>query len=434
MDSTPPSHLTKSASRLAQMVLDADFDGSEAEQILQFSVDFGPSSPERKPPSPTPSKLSLKKPTISLPLKEVLLLSPSPVRRSKTRLSDRLEMADDPIADPGCRRRCKTKTGPLGVMGCTPSPRASRRSRRRYEQEIREERDLGIADESVKPPKRRISKRSKKEKLSLVPLVPSSSAACRMENDGDQSGLDGIGKVISDLIMWRDVAKSTLWFGFGCVCFLSSCFTKGLDFSMFKVISQLGLLVLGVSFFSNTIHQRDNAEKLRDYKLKEDDILRVARVVLPALNHGISKTREFFSGEPSMTLKVALVLIIGAEYGHLLTPRRLFAIGFFTSFTAPKLYSLYSAQLDKAVEHSKWRLLEAWQACSHKKIAAASAATAFWNLTSLKIRIFAAFISLVILRYSRQYSEANFERREVVVGQEEQLQQALVVVEAHSKK
>lgn len=41
-----------------------------------------------------------------------------------------------------------------------------------------------------------------------------------------------------------------------------------------------------------------------------------------------------------------------------------------------------------AAEYLKWWFLEAWGTCSHKKIVAASAATAFWNLSSMKTRIF----------------------------------------------
>lgn len=40
-------------------------------------------------------------------------------------------------------------------------------------------------------------------------------------------------------------------------------------------------------------------------------------------------------------------------------------------------------------------MLEAWWACSHKKIVAASIATAFWNLTSIRTRIFAGKADLV---------------------------------------
>lgn len=45
-----------------------------------------------------------------------------------------------------------------------------------------------------------------------------------------EGDLERIRENINDLIMWRDVAKSTLWFGFGCLCFLSSCFAKGFSF------------------------------------------------------------------------------------------------------------------------------------------------------------------------------------------------------------
>ncbi|XP_035841626.1 reticulon-like protein B17 isoform X1 [Helianthus annuus] len=84
--------------------------------------------------------------------------------------------------------------------------------------------------------------------------------------------------------------------------------------------------------------------------------------------------------------------IVASEYGHIATFKRLCALGFFIGFTGPKLYSLYSDQICKKV----------WSGCSHKKIVAASAATTFWNLTSIKTRIFAAFISLVIFRWCRQ--------------------------------
>jgi len=52
---------------------------------------------------------------------------------------------------------------------------------------------------------------------------------------------------------------------------------------------------------------RNNIEKKRDLKLKEDDIFRLAKAILPATNLAISKTREIFSGEPSMTLKVTIL-------------------------------------------------------------------------------------------------------------------------------
>lgn len=315
-------------------------------------------------------------------------------------------MADDPSDH---RRRCKIRTSSNGLPACF-SPRNLRRSRRRIDTE---ERDILGVDEVIKPRRRRNSGKSKKEKLASAP-----SHALSKGNDGEEHAFDRLGQLIWELIMWRDAAKSSLWFGFGCLCFLSSCFTKGLTISFFSVISQLGLLFLAASFITNSLHQRENIPKNVDVSLKEDDLMRVIRVLLPALNLVISKTRELFSGEPSMTLKVALFLLVGSEYGHLLTLWRICALGFFTSFTAPKLYSSYAVQIGSTAEQCKSRVLEAWRACYHKKIVAASAATVFWNLSSLKTRIFAAFISLVILRYYRQLSETKLEEEPTPMEEE----------------
>ena len=164
---TPPYHRsdpksrTKSSSRLART------GDKNSEEPLCISLDLVPSPTK----SVSPSALSLRSPT-SLPLRELLLLSPSPLRKSKTRLTDRLEMADE-FVEPaaGLRKRCKTRGAQVGMLA---SPRNSRRSRRRSEMEIREDRETGLVEEVVKPRKRRNSGRSKKEKLSLVSSVPSS--------------------------------------------------------------------------------------------------------------------------------------------------------------------------------------------------------------------------------------------------------------------
>ncbi|XP_031742473.1 reticulon-like protein B17 isoform X2 [Cucumis sativus] len=328
MDFTPPSHRsdprsrTKSSSRLAV----------EADQTPHFSVD-AISSPRRKTPSPS--------------IQDILFLSPSTVGKSRSRLVDRFEMNDEVPEPAVSRRRCRNRGPQLGLMGCA-SPRSIRRSRRRSEVETREERDLCLAEEFVKARKRKQSGRSKKEKLSLVPVpsTPSSSTTPKLDND-ENGSLDQIGQLITDLIMWKDVAKSSLWFGLGSLFFFSTCFTRGVSFSIFSAISQLGLLFLGLAFVSNSICQRNNDEKKhKDFKLKEDDIKRLVKLVLPAANFAIFKIRELFCGEAEMTLKVAPFLILGAEYGYLITLRRLCAIGFFSSFSVPKLYTCYQIQIN----------------------------------------------------------------------------------------
>ncbi|KAG5033043.1 hypothetical protein JHK82_016605 [Glycine max] len=47
----------------------------------------------------------------------------------------------------------------------------------------------------------------------------------------------------------------------------------------------------------------NEVEEKREIKLIEDDILRLAKLIIPALDFAISRMRVLFSGEPSMTLK-----------------------------------------------------------------------------------------------------------------------------------
>ncbi|CAN8257519.1 unnamed protein product [Cochlearia groenlandica] len=289
------------------------------------------------------------------------------VPKSKIRLADRFsEMASE---DAVARKRGKPKGGG-GQKGLLGSHMNLRRSKRRSDSVEDKEANvvLVIDDITVKPRKR---KTNKDNHTYIV--------------DESQSDFSRIGEIISDLVMWRDVAKSTLWFGLGCLCFLSSCFSKGLTF---------------IRYIMDNKDMKKKKKKVSH--VSEDDVLRLARRFLPATNFVISKTSELFSGEPSMTLKVTPFLLIGAEYGHLITPWRLSAFGFFLSFTIPKLYSCYTYQISQKVERVNTRIGEAWEVCSHKKILVGSAVTAFWNLTSIRTRVFTIFIILVIFQYRRQ--------------------------------
>ncbi|CAA7050142.1 unnamed protein product [Microthlaspi erraticum] len=409
MDSTTPPSLRsnpRSASRLARV--NNTLIKSDRESPIP-SLDLVLSSPKKyDTPYPSPASL-INSPSSPVTLREILLLSPSPLRKSRTRLSNRFDMeAADAVA-----RRYKTKGGQNGLLG-SASPRSCRRSRRRSEivVETKEEKELPIValtdEKPQKPRKQKKTGRSKKEKHISIPSLPSDQ-----NEEVCQGDLERIRENLSDLIMWRDVAKSTLWFGFGCICFLSSCFAKGFHFSVFSAISHLGLLFLGVSFLSNTLRQRLTEEAVRrELKLSEEDVLRVARRMLPFTNLAISKTSELFSGEPAMTLKVAPFVLLGAEYGYLITLWRLCAFGFFLSFTVPKLYSCYASQINQKVESAQKRIVEAWAICTHKKFVAGSLITAFWNLTSLKIRVFTVFIIVVVIRYRRQNLQLDSKEEE----------------------
>ncbi|KAH7859147.1 hypothetical protein Vadar_032199 [Vaccinium darrowii] len=95
---------------------------------------------------PTFVILSLSPTPPSHPPREILLLSPSPLRKSKTRLADRLvDAVEEPVVvEPvGSRRKCKNRNGSMGFFVCG-SPMNGRRSRRRLEPDVQEERDLGV--------------------------------------------------------------------------------------------------------------------------------------------------------------------------------------------------------------------------------------------------------------------------------------------------
>ncbi|CAJ2660527.1 unnamed protein product [Trifolium pratense] len=337
--------------------------------------------------------------------------SPSPLKKSRTRLSDRLEMATDESPEPSTvKRRGRTRTTQINNARKPRKPRSS-------EAEIREENNkdavavTGLIEEIGKPRKRK---------------------GIEEENGVD---FDRIGQLVSDLVMWKDVSKSTFWFGIGSLCLLSSCFSQGFNFSIVSAVSQLAILILGVSFLSNSISQSETVEEKCYVKLKEDDVLRLARLILPALNFAISKTRVLFSGEPSMTLKVIPFLLLGAEFGHLITIRRLCAIGFFVSFTVPKLYSCYTSQIDKRAEGLKLLLLDTWCACTHKKKVMAFILLTFWNLSSIKTRIFTAFMLLVLFRYLKQHVVQQLQDGEAQVGGEkEQQKESVVAAETEEKE
>ncbi|XP_013599100.1 PREDICTED: reticulon-like protein B18 isoform X2 [Brassica oleracea var. oleracea] len=393
--STPPSRLARRNNTTTLVKTNGDSPIPSLDLVL--------SSPKSNDTPLYPSPASLYSPSSPVTLREILLLSPSPLRKSRTRLANRFEMEAAEAA-----RRCKTKGGQSGLLG-SASPRSCRRSRRRSEVVVVEEETkpvvVVLTDEKMtKPRKHKKTGRSKKEKQSSLPS--SDLNVC----EGD---LERIRENINDLIMWRDVAKSTLWFGFGCLCFLSSCFAKGFSFSVFSAVSHVGLLYLGVSFLSHSLRQRVIEEtEGREVKVSEEDVLRVARRMLPITNLVISKMTQLFSGEPAMTLKVAPFALIGAEYGYLITLWRLFALGFFLSFTVPKLYSSYASQINQKVENAQKRIVEAWGICTHKKFVAGSMITAFWNLTSLKIRFFTVFIIVVVIRYKRQNVQLDSEEDE----------------------
>ncbi|KAG6505023.1 hypothetical protein ZIOFF_037371 [Zingiber officinale] len=301
--SAEPRHRSKSASRIVIAT------ASDENQIIPFLA----TPPSRKHNSPLLSPS---------PLQDIVLLSPSPHLKPKRRSAAAAAIEDGSPQAGGtpCGRRKSRAAAAMVLMGCASSPRKGRRARRRLEKDVvREERDLGhLADgDGVGNGRVRITRRSR-ERSSLVTSVPPPSPI---------------------------TAKSSLWFGLGTLFFLSSCFSKDFSFSMISAMSHLGLAILGLAFFKDSIPQRQQLNVRSKVQITDEDILRAAQVILPLANVAFAKIQEIFCGDPLRTLQVAPVLLSGAMYGHLITLRRLIATCFFVSFTLPKFYSCYSHQI-----------------------------------------------------------------------------------------
>ncbi|XP_078177009.1 reticulon-like protein B18 [Carex rostrata] len=405
--------------------------------------------PSRKKPSISPSPLHLSNYlSASIPLQE--LLSSSPKRRPKSSRGMIHEEAHEPLVNLTPRKKRRGRATAMVVAaasgfpgGCVASPRAGRRARRRLDKEVvvvREEREkekeLGNGEEEggVKGRRKRQCKTKKaaqvgepREDLSIVPFVPPAkdtqkdSAAC---NEGDNSNV-GLCDCLYELIMWKDVAKSTLWFGLGSIFFLSTSFSKDFNFSLISTFCHLGIFILALAFLRDSIPQRPELKPATRFQFTEEDILSVSRVMLPIANEAISMVKLLFSGDPSTTIKVLPILLFGAKYGHLITLWRLSAAGFFFSFTLPKLYHSYSEKINRGVDNVTHRVVEAWRNCHRKKFVAASVATMFWNLFSIKTRIIAAFVSIVIIRYHHQQYKGEDRHNEGIEIKEDENNQAM---------
>ncbi|ONK66371.1 uncharacterized protein A4U43_C06F7070 [Asparagus officinalis] len=314
---------------------------------------------------------------------ETLNLTPKPSSsKRKPRPSKKIPTNDSPpnqSAAPRRKRKARISTA-ASAAGASPGNR--RRTRRRLEkvivakQENENENELvAVGNDILKC----------KQQLGLV--------ASKIEEDNAW-------EKIMELLMWKNVAKSTLWFGSGSIFFLSSCFSKDSNFSIISAASHVGLLSLGVAFLKDSLLQwQQQKPRVGKLQFSEEDFLCAARVILPTTNAVLAKCQRIFSGEPSMTLKVAPIFLFTAKYGHLITPWRLLATAFFLSFTLPKLYSSYSEKIGQPVEEVKSYVKGAWESCPRKKLVATCTAMILWNLSSFKMRIFAGFMSLVMLRH-----------------------------------
>ncbi|XP_059276523.1 reticulon-like protein B21 isoform X7 [Lycium ferocissimum] len=207
-----------------------------------------------------------------------------------------------------------------------------------------------------------------------------------------------------DLVMWRNVSKSALVFGIGTFVIISSSYTQDLNISFISVLSCLGLVYLAAIFlFRSLIHRRavDIGES-SEYVVGEEEAVWILKLILPFINEFLLKIRALFSGDPSTTMKMAVLLFLLAKFGSYITIWKLSKLGFFGVFVIPKVCSSYSTQLTSYGTFLIMYIRDAWESCNHKKAVGFAIFTLVWNFSSIIARIWAVFMLYVGFRYYQQ--------------------------------
>ncbi|KAF8102547.1 hypothetical protein N665_0198s0247 [Sinapis alba] len=207
-----------------------------------------------------------------------------------------------------------------------------------------------------------------------------------------------------DLVMWRDASRSALVFGLGTFLIVSSSYANDLNFSFISVVAYMGLIYLGVMFVFKTLIRRGvvEEERHRGVGVREEDVKRILRLIMPYLNESLLQLRALFSGDPSTTLKMGVVLFVLARCGSSITLWNLAKFGFLGAFTVPKIFVSYSTHFSAYGTFWVRRFRDAWESCSHKRAVALALFTLVWNLSSVVARVWAAFMLFVAFRYYQQ--------------------------------
>ncbi|XP_073278993.1 uncharacterized protein [Primulina huaijiensis] len=218
----------------------------------------------------------------------------------------------------------------------------------------------------------------------------------------------------ADLIMWRDVAKSSFVFGIGTFAIISSSHTKDLNISFISVVSYLGLAYLVVNFLFRSLISRGTIgnNTIEDYVIGEEEAIWVIKLVLPYLNEFLLKLRALFSGDPATTMKLAVLLFVLARCGSSITLWKMAKLGFIGVFTVPKVCSSYSVQITAYGTFWIRRFSDAWESCSHKKAVGFAIFSLVWNLSSVIARIWAVFMLYVAFKCYQHFLRRDDCRRE----------------------
>lgn len=214
-------------------------------------------------------------------------------------------------------------------------------------------------------------------------------------------------QVTVDIFTWTNVPRSALSFGVGCSCILWNSLVQDTRYSAINVSAHLGLLCLAAAFFKSTfVNGSTSSSSSSIPTITEADALKLIRLFLPTINALLRKSAELFSGEPTVTLKVAVVLWLLAQAGYRMGLWTLARFAYFALFIAPKCYLSYREQIHEQGGAAAGKFLHLfwtiWDSCGHKKAILFAALALAWNLSSLSTLMFGGFICLVTLRARQQ--------------------------------
>ncbi|KAG6547677.1 hypothetical protein Mapa_011127 [Marchantia paleacea] len=213
-------------------------------------------------------------------------------------------------------------------------------------------------------------------------------------------------QLFGDVIMWKDIPRSTLYFGAGCFGILSTSYVKNPSFGALTFTCYLALLYLAGIYCHRSFLGGGQLGDGVNWELSDSEALDIVRVVLPALNLVICKCGQLFCGDPFTTLKVAAMLWVLAQLGYWISLWSFARLAFVAMFIVPKLFSYYSHQLQGHAEAVAERVWIAWDEYAHKKAAMLGAFLLAWNFTAASTRLFGAFMLLVAVRaYFGQFPE-----------------------------
>ncbi|KAK3129811.1 hypothetical protein QOZ80_6BG0485030 [Eleusine coracana subsp. coracana] len=207
------------------------------------------------PPPPSPSPVS------TSPRDDVPGGHPARARRSKRA---RPTTADDGAAPAGSPRRKRRGTREPRAEGAAASAVASpvKRSKRGARGVGTEEKGKEAVEEDAagkvrrrkatgKAPASRGSLVSLKEKGSSLTIVPyPTTELTHGANNERQNGCEGLWEMVTDLVMWNNVAKSA--------------------FCPISVSCRFGVVMLGLAFFKDSVFQRQQGEP-RQFQLTDED-------------------------------------------------------------------------------------------------------------------------------------------------------------------